>query len=516
MDVYADLKESLFDQKNKSVDRFSVDKTYFWFEPNMEDSSMENVLPTPQTNIREKNLNDDLLESDIERVSISKQKNKLSYLKANVIGTGLGYFAAGYQFTVLSLLNEVWATEYPNTYTSARESRINDAFPYGVLIGLVLFAILCDIAGRKSGLVLASLFNLIGAILCTAAYGKDGSIPGMFWCLTIGEGIAGVGAGGEFPCGMVNTVEDSEEVNAKKRGARSSLITTVMDTIGNNATTVVTIIFLRIFGTNINGTGNLEPVWRLTYGFVILVLLPVFLIRLRMSDSALFLQYRKSWRDIPYKRVLKSYWLRFICCAGIWFFLLGLYSGLDFFGAKITHEITGGDLMLVSYYQLVLWVQVGFIFIAAFLLDILGRRWTLLIGLGGLALCLFLIAGLYYTLEKVPAGYIILNAAQNGFQKVAYCAWSMLTSEIFPTPIRSTAYGFAWAIGEVSSIIFVHYFLPIAQSFSSLEKGYRVDIFISASMAVVAFIIALFVPEPSRISLREEEQMFLRENSSTL
>eukprot|EP00871_Galdieria_phlegrea_P005704 jgi/Galph1/620/GphlegSOOS_G5329.1 len=432
----------------------------------------------------------------------------VSRLQANAIGSALGYFSAGYQAAVLIVLNVVWSTEYPVSYTSSVESRINDASLYDVLVGVFVFGFVCDFIGRKNGLLLACALNLIGTILNSVAMGANGSLNGQWWFLTISQGLVGVAIGGEFPCGMVNSVEDSDEVNDRRRGIRSSLVTTCVETVGNNVTTIVTIVLLRIFGTNIGHTGNLEPAWRITFAFVAIFLIPVFFIRLKMENSKLYQTSKRSWKIFPFMTFFRMYGLRLLTVSIMWFMLQGLNAGISLFGGKITQQVTGGDLMKVAYYQVVLWAQVIFIFIAAFFMDHLGHRKTVWVGFGLLAVCLFLIAGLYYHLESHPAGYLVLNAFQSGFQKVAYAALSMLTTELFPTQVRAICYGTCLTFGFVGAIVFVHYFLPIAQTFSNLNDGFRADIFIAGGMAAIGLVTSIWVPESGKFSLVEEELKF--------
>lgn len=45
---------------------------------------------------------------------------------------------------------------------------------------------------RKAALVITTLFIVVGATIGTAAHGANGSVNGLFWCLTFARGITGI------------------------------------------------------------------------------------------------------------------------------------------------------------------------------------------------------------------------------------------------------------------------------------------------------------------------------------
>lgn len=84
---------------------------------------------------------------------------------------------------------------YPEALTTAIYTRLSNAFLIGMIVGMLLFGVVVDQLGRKTGAVATTLFLVLGIVLSTAANGT--SATGMFWMLIIARGIAGVGAGGE-------------------------------------------------------------------------------------------------------------------------------------------------------------------------------------------------------------------------------------------------------------------------------------------------------------------------------
>lgn len=91
----------------------------------------------------------------------------------------------------------LFETIYPDVLTDAMYSRISNAFLVGMIIGMISFGYVADQLGRKTGAIATTLILTLGIALSTAASGATNT--GMLWMLIIGRGIAGVGAGGEYP-----------------------------------------------------------------------------------------------------------------------------------------------------------------------------------------------------------------------------------------------------------------------------------------------------------------------------
>eukprot|EP00871_Galdieria_phlegrea_P002862 jgi/Galph1/3577/GphlegSOOS_G2196.1 len=404
--------------------------------------------------------------------------------KANGLGATLGFLSTGYQFAVISLLNIVWQKEYPVAYTSSVETRLNNAILYGVLIGQLGVGLASDLIGRKAGLLFTSSVIVISSILCAASFGKDNSSNGMFWMLTIFQGLLGVG------------------------GERIGLLTICIETIGNNLPTVVQIILLKIFGTEAN---QMEPVWRLSFGLGAVPTIIVFFFRLRMRDSSMYVNARKEKviRKRFYLALIKRYWLWIFATSFVWFIIDAVNYSLGTFGSLITEKVTGSGIMRVAYYQLINFSLIPFSYAAAYLVDIIGRKKLILLGFASTGGLLFLIGGLYPILESHPAAYLVLNAFQGGFQRFVYLAAYMLPAEIFPTMARATCLGFCLAVGFAGAIVGIQFFLPIAESFSTISKGFRVDFLVAGGLNVLGIIVALlFLPEPAKLPLEELENKF--------
>lgn len=68
----------------------------------------------------------------------------------------------------------------------------------GAIIGQLFVGLLCDLFGRRAGLVFTTLLVVLGATLGTAAHGAHGSAKGLFWFLTFARGITGIVRAGDI------------------------------------------------------------------------------------------------------------------------------------------------------------------------------------------------------------------------------------------------------------------------------------------------------------------------------
>ncbi|GJQ15136.1 hypothetical protein GpartN1_g6927.t1 [Galdieria partita] len=430
----------------------------------------------------------------------------LSATKANLFGCSLGFISTGYQYNVISLLNVIWSIEYTQYYTQSVETRVNNALLYGVLVGQLLFGIIADYFGRKVSLLITSTLIILGAILATAAMGANNSIQGLFWALTIGRGLSGVGSGGEYPCCMPTNSEDGDALSVEKRGRRIALLGPCIEMVAENVVTIVQIILLHIFGTQ---SSQLEPTWRISIGLVIIPASIVFVFRLCMKNSRLYERDKSIRRRFPLIVVIRSFGWRLVGTCLTWFLMDSIYFSFLTFGADILANVTGSSLMHIAYYQLVNMAWIPMAYLAAFLIDRVGRKNILMFGFFTYAVTLFLIGGLYPLLYGKPAAYLVLYIFQGMFQILLVIPIYLIPSEVYPTVIRSTCYGISAAFGKVGGIVGVQFFLPIANAFSSSQSGYRADFLVAGGIAVVGLLVTYCcIPDWTKISLEKEDDLF--------
>lgn len=155
-------------------------------------------------------------DTDVESVG-EKGLAPALYSKVSVylmmLFSGLALGSDGYNAAVMSNLNLLLTVIYPDTLSSDLKARLSNAFLIGMIVGMVSFGVVVDQLGRKTGAVLTTIILVVGIALSA---GASGTTPlGMFWMLIVARGIAGVGAGGEYPvagkfivvhCGLIANI----------------------------------------------------------------------------------------------------------------------------------------------------------------------------------------------------------------------------------------------------------------------------------------------------------------------
>ena len=136
------------------------------------------------------------------------------------------------------------------------------------------------------------------------------------------------------------------------------------------------------------------------------------------------------------------------------------------------------------------------------LIDRVGRKLLLLIGAVGTAICLAIVAGIFYThqhqslLVWALVGYIAFFAVSQGAVIWVYI------SEVFPTRVRnkgqSLGSGTHWIMNAILSGIF-----PVIAA----RSGAYPFVFFSAMMVLQFFVVLFFFPETKQVSLEELQRM---------
>ena len=126
----------------------------------------------------------------------------------------------GYQNNVMSMMNKVFALEYPKEYTASLSTQVSNASLVGTIFGQVIIGLTADYIGRKWSIVTLHVFNiwyydvlLLMVKLLMECFDVD-YIP---WC-------HGFGIGAEYPSSSVTASEAANE-SVKRRGGAFILAT---------------------------------------------------------------------------------------------------------------------------------------------------------------------------------------------------------------------------------------------------------------------------------------------------
>ncbi|KAI8299605.1 Subtilisin-like proteinase Mp1 [Colletotrichum sp. SAR11_59] len=205
-----------------------------------------------------------------------------------VLFSGLAIGSDGYNAAVIGNVELLLAILYPDELTDTIYQRLSNAFLIGMIVGMLLFGVVVDQLGRKTGAVATTVLLVLGITLSTAASGTDPT--GMFWMLIVARGIAGVGAGGEYPVSGAGAAEatDEDAKYRKRRGFMFAMLADLSSSLGYIWGALVPLLLLLCVGQQVS---KYDIVWRTSFALGMAPPLLIFWFRMRMAVST---AYRKS------------------------------------------------------------------------------------------------------------------------------------------------------------------------------------------------------------------------------
>lgn len=398
------------------------------------------------------------------------------------------------------MTNVVLKSEYTQ-YTSKWSTQVSNALLVGEIIGQISIGLTCDYLGRKVAIILTTAMIVIGGIIGTAA--GSPSIHGFFWCLTLARGIVGFGTGGEYPASSTSASEAANEHALKHRGPIFILVTNFPLSFGGPLSVIVFLIVLSAAGSN-----HLSIVWRVCFGFGVLLPLTVFYFRIKMLNSKL---YRRGAlrKHVPYLLVLRYYWRTLIGTCGAWFlydfvtFPNGVFSGVILSsvvdsGSNVIRSTAEWQLLLGS-------IALPGVFLGAWLCDRLGRRQVMMLGFSGYLVFGLIIGCAYNQITKIVPLFVIfyglmLSSGNLGPGDML----GLISSESYATGVRGTCYGISAALGKTGAAVGTQAFEPIQN-----HLGKRWTFIIAAICGVAGVLVTyFFVPNLQGEDLAEEDEKF--------
>ncbi|GAA6005207.1 hypothetical protein JCM11491_002619 [Sporobolomyces phaffii] len=423
------------------------------------------------------------------------RREKLSGI-FTIICSGFALISDGLQNNILTLTNVVFGQLYgPKLYTAAYSTQVSNSLTVGTILGQIMIGLLCDLKGRKWGIVLSTVCIVVGVILATAAHGSGDNLQrnftGFIWFFTVARGLTGIGVGGEYPSSSASSLEAAEERMKKQRGPTFIMVTNFVLSFGGVfASSLYLIVFEAAGGLN----ANLSTVWRTVFGISVLPPLVVFIFRLRMLNSQL---YRKGaiQTKVPYNLVIRYYWKSLIGTAGTWFiydmvvFPNGVFSGSII--ANIVKATGKEKIRKTAEWQLLLSaLSLPGCIIGALIVNRLGRRNLMILGFAGYLL-IGLIVGIAYPELSKPSRvgiFIFLYGLLGSFGNLGPGNTLGLTSaESYATAVRGTCYGFSAAVGKVGAVVGTQTFTPI-----KVHLGQRYTFIVAACCGLAGILVAYF------------------------
>ncbi|KAK6225258.1 major facilitator superfamily transporter [Colletotrichum tabaci] len=386
-----------------------------------------------------------------------------------VLFSGLAIGSDGYNAAVIGNVELLLAVLYPDDLTTTIYQRLSNAFLIGMIVGMILFGVVSDQLGRKTGAVATTILLVLGISLSTAANGT--TTTGMFWMLIIARGIAGVGAGGEYPVSGAGAAEATDE-DAKFRKRRGFMFAMLADL-----------------------SASLGYVWG--------GLVPLLLLLMRMAVSTAYRKSALRKQRVPYKLALKRYWRPLLGAASTWFLYnwisipFGIFSSTIISRANVENSLVktlGWGVVINCFY-------IPGPFIGGYLSDKIGRRQTMALGFTLQAILGFVLGGAMDPIQRIFPLFVVLYGIFLTLGEVGPGSTVVLiASESFPTSIRGQMMGLISAFSKAGAAIGTQVFTAILNRYTAdPSKGNQVAFLIGSGFAVLGAIIALFViPDTSR------------------
>ncbi|KAJ5664783.1 uncharacterized protein N7477_007231 [Penicillium maclennaniae] len=423
----------------------------------------------------------------------------------NVVVSGLALFSDGYNAQIIGYMEPLFSVLYKNGMSSTIKSRLSNSYLIGEIFGMLFFGVLIDRIGRRTGIIAATIFLILGIVLATAAHGI--SELGMFWMMIVARGIAGFGAGGEYPVCATSATEAADETE-KLREQRGFLVAVTTDfavDLGFVAAGVVALIILACYHQQ-----NSEGVWRIAFGLGIVLPLSICFFRVRMINST---QYRKHAikSHYPYKLVLKRYWKPMLGTSLAWFCYDFVTYPFGLFSSTIVGQLNPSNTTVqnIGYGTVINCFYLPGCLLGGLLMDRIGRKQNMTLGFLLWAVWGFILGGALPQIQTVFPLFVVMYGIFQALGEMGPGVSTFLcAAESFPTPLRGHFLGFAAAVGKAGASIGTEVFTPIQSSFSSEEKGQQAVFLIGAAFTVVGGLISWFlIPDMSR-ELETEDARF--------
>lgn len=414
---------------------------------------------------------------------------------------------------------------YPESFTSTIKTRISNSFFIGQIVGMIAFGMMIDRIGRKFGVVLTTTLLIAGVALSAASHGTTET--GMFWMLIVARGLAGVGAGGEYPVCGTSSIEAADETDhvRKHRGFLIASVGCFAIDFGFVVAGCVILIVLACYGVTANtpygDTHGFAGTWRIVLGLGLIPPLAVFWFRLRMMNSTAYRNNAMKGAQLNFKVLYlagKRYWLRIIGTCLCWFLYNFCSYPFGLFSSTIISQLNPENTVMqnVGWGTLInVFLPVGCL-VGGVLMDRIGRKHTQALGFAVQGLIGFILGGVLSKIQHQPGAFIVvyglfLAAAEAG----PGVATILISGEVYPTALRGHMLGFSAAWGKTGAAIGTQVFTPIQNAFDDEFKGQQAVFLIGSAVSILgALATYAFIPTHNDMLEDEDEawRRYLEEN----
>ncbi|KAJ5994711.1 hypothetical protein N7481_001688 [Penicillium waksmanii] len=385
-----------------------------------------------------------------------------------VVFSGLAIGSDGFNASIIGNIELLMGVIYPNSLTTEVAARLSNAFMVGMIIGMLSFGYISDRLGRKTGAILTTTILVLGIALSAGASGL--TEDGMFWMLIIARGIAGVGAGGEYPVAGAGAAEATDEAPGirKRRGFIFAMIGDLSASLGFAFGALVPLILLLCFHQQVR---HYEAVWRVSLAMGAIAPLSIFWFRYRMVMSTAYRKSSMKKQRIPYWLAVKMYWRPLLGVCGSWFIYNYISYPFGLFSSTIVGRVNPSSslALTMAWGTLINCFYIPGAFIGGYLSDKIGRRRTMALGFMLQAILGFILGGALGPIQTKLPLFIVLYGIFLTLGEVGPGSTIVLTaSESFPTALRGHGVGLAAAWSKAGAAIGTQVFKPILARFAVL------------------------------------------------
>lgn len=436
---------------------------------------------------------DSITAQDLEKLDnaeISKLHWKIMFV------SGMGFFTDAYDLFIIGV---VMAMIKPMWHPSPLETGlITSTALLASAVGAVLFGRVADLLGRKRIYGVEVLVLAAGAIASALA-------ANTIW-LIVFRIILGLGIGGDYP---VSATIMGEYAGKKSRGMLISLVF-AMQAAG--------LIFGPLFAAALLAAHVPNEIsWRILLAFGAVPALAVYWARRHIDETPRFkvaLERRKQqekdsvcaegdfWRGYACLTRNRRWLIRLIGVSFAWLLMDFAYYGNTVSSPLVLNALAPhASLLKHTLTQLEVFVIAaapGY-FVAAVMMDRLGRKFIQVLGFLVMAAAFFAIA-LVPGIEKMVVPFLLIYGLSYFFTEFGPNATTFVyPAEVFPAGTRTTGHGIAAAMGKIGGFIGVFTF-PLFMHWKGLPAA-------EAAAGIVSVLGALFtyfmLPETKGKTLEE-------------
>ncbi|CAG8426756.1 unnamed protein product [Penicillium salamii] len=437
---------------------------------------------------------------DVEEVTTHSYRPSRWQSNITIISCYIANFSDGFQNTLANPTNVIFKQVLGDGYSSEMKTRISNAVIVGAILGVVALGYTSDMFSRRAGLLFTSSLVAIGTLMAALALQVHPS-SNMLWYFVVVRGIAGFGVGGEYPPSAAAGIEETDWIMRKYRGPMFVSFTTLMATLAGPILMIIYLITL------IATDNNLVVTFHAIYSIAIFLPVSIIVLRLFMVDSSLFHHSNFTRQRKPLRLYLvlaRRYWWRLLTTSLAFF----LYDFINFPNSIMSSTIISSlvkdhSVRTTAIWQVILAVlPVPGVVVGAWLTNAIGRRWTGILGFAGYVVLGFIIGGTYSKLSENIAAFVVLYGLLQAFGHMGPGATiGLISTESFPTAMRSMGYGVATAFGRTGAAVGTQCFTPLQDA-----AGNSSTFFLAGGVAILGMMVYYLLPESRDLDLEQEDR----------